>query len=308
VPLENVLEPELLLSTIGYALGIRETPACSWRSAWRSRSTSVGCCSCSTTSSRSSARRRSSCQLYTIAPDAQFLVTSRVVLRIRGERVYEVGPLRDTRSCDRPTRSRGRGLHRPSSCSRSARAPANPAFELTDDEPASVVGICQRARRGPLALELAAARTRVLTPADILRRLDRQLTLLVDSSRDVPERQRTLRATIAWSVGLLDEPSRRSSRSSPCSRPGSSSIRWKRSRGCGNRTSTCSERWRRSWTRHSSIGTKAMASLVFSLLVSVREYGVELLAAAGQEDAVRDAHAARLHRRRAHAGGASRYE
>ena len=132
----------------------------------------------------------------------------------------------------------------------------------------------------------------MLTPADILRRLDRQLALLVDSSRDLPERQRTLRSTIQWSAGLLDDASRRLLTELAVFAPGFTLD------------SVESLGRRREWDLDAfdALETLVDSSLVdqtdvdgepsFSLLVSVREYGVELLAAAGQEDAVRDAHAA----------------
>lgn len=88
-----------------------------------------------------------------------------------------------------------------------ARASASvPGFPLTDEHAATVGAIAERLDGLPLAIELAAARIRVLPPKAILERLDDSLALLVSDSRDVPDRQRTLRATIAWSHELLSEP------------------------------------------------------------------------------------------------------
>ena len=79
-----------------------------------------------------------------------------------------------------------------------------PSFRLTEEN-ASVVGELTRHLDGlPLALELAAARSRMLSPADLLKRLDRRFELLADGPRDLPSRQQTLRGTIAWSVDQLD--------------------------------------------------------------------------------------------------------
>jgi predicted ATPase/DNA-binding CsgD family transcriptional regulator len=84
-----------------------------------------------------------------------------------------------------------------------------PGFTVTDENAAAVAGIAERLDGLPLAVELAAARVKLLPPAAILARLERSLGLLVSDHRDVPDRQRTLRATIAWSHDLLSEAARR---------------------------------------------------------------------------------------------------
>jgi predicted ATPase/class 3 adenylate cyclase len=90
-----------------------------------------------------------------------------------------------------------------------ARAMAlSPAFRLTSDNGAAVAAICARLHGMPLAIELAAARIKLLSPDAILTRLDQQLNLLAAGSRDLPERQQTLRGAIAWSYDLLDEGGR----------------------------------------------------------------------------------------------------
>jgi tetratricopeptide (TPR) repeat protein len=81
-------------------------------------------------------------------------------------------------------------------------------FALTRDNAAAVVEICRRLEGLPLAIELAAARTRLLEPDALLRRLNRSLDALGTGAADLPERQHTLRATVEWSVGLLEDPER----------------------------------------------------------------------------------------------------
>src|SRR4029453_5286401 len=80
----------------------------------------------------------------------------------------------------------------------------NPRFQLSSENAADLAAICVRLDGLPLAIELAAARLKLLAPRDLLRRLDRRLALLTGGSRDLPERQQTLRATIDWSYRLLD--------------------------------------------------------------------------------------------------------
>jgi predicted ATPase len=83
-----------------------------------------------------------------------------------------------------------------------------PGFEVTNENAPAVASICARLHGMPLAIELAAARVKLLAPDAILARLERQLSLLAAGSRDLPERQQTLRGAIAWSYDILDEACR----------------------------------------------------------------------------------------------------
>ncbi len=83
-----------------------------------------------------------------------------------------------------------------------------PGFALTEGNAGAVAEICRRLEGLPLAIELAAARTRLLDPPALLDRLVSSLDALGTGAVDLPERQRTLRATVEWSVGLLDDPER----------------------------------------------------------------------------------------------------
>jgi predicted ATPase len=83
-----------------------------------------------------------------------------------------------------------------------------PGFTLTAGNAAAVAEICRRLEGLPLAVELAAARTRLLDPAALLRRLSTSLDALGTGNVGMPERQHTLRATVEWSVGLLDDAER----------------------------------------------------------------------------------------------------
>jgi predicted ATPase/class 3 adenylate cyclase len=132
-------------------------------------------------------------RLVRAAPEVRVLVTSRELLRITGERGHPVPPL-ETDAAVALFVDRARGQR--------------PDLVLTDDVMASIRSICERLGGLPLALELAAARVRLLSPAHVLERLGRSLDLGA-GPRDVPERQRTLRGAVAWSYELLPAEERR---------------------------------------------------------------------------------------------------
>ena len=140
-------------------------------------------------------------------PRLHVLVTSRAPLRLSGEREL-AGPAAGAPGRPPPAAARAAlAATRPCGCSSSAarRAPRT----LTAEDAAAVAEICIRLDGLPLALELAASRLRVLSPPMLLERLGHALPLLVGGPRDMPARQRTLTATIAWSHDLLDAAEQR---------------------------------------------------------------------------------------------------
>jgi predicted ATPase len=120
------------------------------------------------------------------------LATSREPLHIAGEREYQLSPLPEAPAVEL-LRQRAEAVA--------------PAF---DADYGQLVELCERLDRLPLAIELAAARTKLLSVDTLLERLDQRLPLLTSRRRDVDERQRTLRATIEWSYDLLDEDEKES--------------------------------------------------------------------------------------------------
>ena len=147
-------------------------------------------------------------RLLMAAPKLRILATSRAPLRIYGEQEQHVPPLalpdpKHPLTLEAVTRYEAVTLFRERA--QAARA----GFALTDESAPAVAGICARLDGLPLAIELAASRVKVLTPQAILSRLDAGPDLLTATARNIPPRQRTLRATIDWSVGLLAEPERR---------------------------------------------------------------------------------------------------
>jgi predicted ATPase/DNA-binding XRE family transcriptional regulator len=141
--------------------------------------------------------------LLEAGPDVQALVTSRAVLRLHGEREYAVAPLRTPDPGTTLPLEELAVWEAIQLFVERARA-AQPGFRLTDENATDVVAICHRLDGLPLAIELAAARVKLLSPATLLDRLERRFPLLTSGMRDAPPRQRTLQAAIAWSYDLLD--------------------------------------------------------------------------------------------------------
>jgi predicted ATPase len=135
-------------------------------------------------------------------PQLAILATSRTVLRLRAEREYPVRPLPVPADPAHVPLAELRSWPAVALFADRARA-VRPDFALTEGNVAAVAEICRRLEGLPLAIELAAARTRLLAPAVLLDRLARSLDALGTGAVDLPERQRTLRATVEWSVGLL---------------------------------------------------------------------------------------------------------
>jgi predicted ATPase/class 3 adenylate cyclase/Tfp pilus assembly protein PilF len=143
-------------------------------------------------------------ELLAVAPGLKVLATSRAPLGLYGEHEFPVPPLsmpdlKRPPPLDRLTQYEAVGLF-----VERARA-VKPDFSITNESAPAVAEICVRLDGLPLAIELAAARIKMLPPKSVLERLSSRLKLLTGGARDLPERQRTLRSTIEWSYGLLEE-------------------------------------------------------------------------------------------------------
>ncbi|TDC24725.1 AfsR/SARP family transcriptional regulator [Streptomyces sp. 8K308] len=206
-------------------------------------------------------------RLLSAAPGLRVLATSREPLALDGERLFAVEPL-DLPDAVRLFAARA--------------AAAAPGFRLAEADREAVAAVCRRLDGLPLALELAATRVRAFGLRELAGLLDDRFRLLSAGARDAPARQRTLRAVIDWSWDLLGEPERRVLRrlavlADGCSREAVAQV-------CGG-------------------GVEELARLIdrslvvaddgrFRLLESVAAYALERLREAGEEEAVRDRHAA----------------
>lgn len=221
-------------------------------------------------------------------PNMTAMVTSREPLRLSAERVVEIPPLslpdpRDQRGA--PTESEAVRLF----VDRAAAIRTD--FALNDANSAAVAEIVRRVDGLPLAVELAAARIAHLPPAKLLERLDRRLPMLTGGARDLPERQRTLRSAIAWSYDLLTKDEQRAFRTQAVF-----------AGGCRLEAAEALARPETEDVVLDLLGSLVSRSLLrqeededgeprFRMLDTVREFGVEQLAVAGEEHTARNRHA-----------------
>jgi len=149
--------------------------------------------------------------LLASVPPLKIIVTSRAPLHVRGEREFAIAPLTVSPDAESMPLSDLAGVPAIRLFLDRARD-VRPDFCLTAENAATVVAICRRLDALPLALELAAPWLKVLTLEDIYRRLEKGVALPADGPRDLPERQQTMNAAVAWSYDLLDDQEKRAFR------------------------------------------------------------------------------------------------
>jgi predicted ATPase len=218
-------------------------------------------------------------EMLAACPALNILITSRACLRIYGEQEFPVAPLQQNPAMElfgqRATRVR-------------------PNFAITPENAGAIQEICSRLDGLPLAIELAAARTKVLSPSAILGRLESRLQLLTGGARDLPERQRTLRNTIEWSHELLNEAEQKLFRRFAVFSGGGTLE------AAEAVCNTGLDLGIETFEGLSSLVDKNLVQRVdgsdseprFTMLETVREYALERLAESREEPAVRRAHAA----------------
>ena len=218
-------------------------------------------------------------ELVEACPSLKVLATSRACLRIYGEQEFPVGPLTDNSASELFVQRA---------------AAVFPAFAMTSENAPAIREICARLDRLPLAIELAAARSKVLSPTAMLDRLQSRLQLLTGGPLDLPERQRTLRKAIDWSHELLNDAERRLLRRlsvfvGGCTLEAAEAV--------------CNTRRDLGVDLFEGVSSLLDKNLVqcedggdaeprFAMLETIREYALERLNESGEQSLVRQAHAA----------------
>jgi len=225
--------------------------------------------------------------LVSRCPDLQVIATSRAPLKIGAESELPLPPLElppaDATAPEDLARYPAVELF----VQRAQKVKAS--FAVEAENSAAIVAICRRLDGLPLALELAAARIRILEPQALLDRLDRALDVLTSGDRDLPARQRTLRATVNWSYGLLDEGEQRLLRSlSAFSQGWTYEAMESVCFGPQNRSSALDQL--------DSLVEKGLVQVSgegdrYLLLVTIRDFAAELLEESHEANGIRRAHA-----------------
>ena len=288
VALASISDPELVASTIGQTLGIPDAAGHPLPERLKQHLRDRQLLLVLDCFEQTLAAAPLVADLIGACPRLKVLITSRAVLRIRGEKDFPVLPL----ALPEP------GAHL--ATTDVSRYPAvalfierardvKPDFAVTTDNAAVVVEICRRLDGLPLAIELAAARARLLSPRAMLARLERRLTLLTGGARDLPVHQQTLRGAIAWSYDLLTEGEQHLFRRlavfvGGCALPAAEAV--------------CREQAADLLDLLSSLVDKSLlrqdeheGEPRFSMLETVREYAVERFEATAGDEPLRKRHA-----------------
>ncbi len=233
-------------------------------------------------------------ELLAACQTVKILITSRAVLDIKGEQEFQVPPLALPDLTHLPEHETLSHCAAITLFLQRARAVLS-SFELMQDNARAIAEICARLDGLPLAIELAAARIRVLPPQALLTRLSQRLQVLTSGARTAPARQQTLRNTIAWSYNLLADQEQRLFRYlsvfvGGCTLEAAESVCSTLSNGDAalpvlDGVSSLVEQ---SLLQQTEL---AGGEPRFMMLETIREYGLEALAASEEEEATRHAHA-----------------
>ena len=209
-------------------------------------------------------------KLLAQAPRLTLLVTSRVVLHLSGEHVYPVEPLA-AEAANALFRERARE--------------AEPRFQPASSDERAIEQICTRLDGLPLAIELAAGHIRTLTPKELVKRLEPRLPMLAGGPRDLPARQQTLRATLAWSYDLLAEDQQQALAqlavfAGGCSLEAAEAV-------CGTKLETLGALVDHNLLQHTATAEESR----YAMLETIHEYALERLGETPEANAINRRHA-----------------
>ncbi|HYH05542.1 MAG TPA: protein kinase [Thermoanaerobaculia bacterium] len=229
-------------------------------------------------------------EILAAAPRVKAIATSRAPLRIRGEREYAVPPL-TTPPLDLPLAPEALKAYASVALFVDRASAVKSDFKLTVDNAQAIAELCVRLDGLPLAIELAAARVKVLPPQAMLARVDNRLKLLSGGSRDLPERQQTMRAAISWGYNLLDDSEKALFAALSVFRGGftleqAERLQAPRSDDVVDGVSSLMDK---AFLRRDPASTDDAPR--FTMLETIREYGLELLRESSRDAEVRRAHA-----------------
>jgi len=295
VPLAGVTDPALISSAVAQALGVKESgrEAAPGRVKEYLQDVRTNLLILLDSFEHLLAAAPVVAAFLSVTAKLKIVVTSRAPLHIYGEREFPVPPLplpdlRATPSLEALTNNPAVALFL------DRVAAVKSSFELTKENASAVAAVCARLDGLPLAIELAAARIKLLSPSAMETRLESRLQLLTGGAKDLPERQRTLRATIDWSYGLLAAAEqallrRLSVFAGGCTLEAVEAV-------CNTKEDLGMD----VFDGVASLVDKSLAQQTetvageprFVLLETIREFGLECLAASGEEWATKRAHAA----------------
>jgi predicted ATPase len=227
-------------------------------------------------------------------PQLKILVSSRAMLHVQGEYEFPVSPLALPDLEPLPALEVLASFPAVALFVQRAQA-VKPDFQLRDANAGAIAQICVRLDGLPLALELAAARSKLLSPQELLARLSHRLQVLTGGPQDLPERQQTLRNTILWSYQLLDEEAQRLFRrlsvfAGGCTLEAAEAVcaALDGEEGAGHLLERVTSLLDKSLLR--TVQQEGKESRLL-MLETIRDYGLECLAASGEREATRRAHA-----------------
>jgi predicted ATPase/serine/threonine protein kinase/Tfp pilus assembly protein PilF len=208
IELSAITDAELVASTVAQTLGVKETGAAPILETLKDYLRARRFLLVTDNFEQVTSAAAQVAEMLAAAPHLKILVTSRTLLHLSLEREFAVPPLAlpddaATLSAEELAKYEAVKLF----VERAQNAKAN--FALTAENSRAVAEICARLDGLPLAIELAAARVKILSPAAILAKLENRLQLLTGGAADLPERQQTMRGAVAWSYDLLDASEKR---------------------------------------------------------------------------------------------------